>query len=349
MNAPIRLPDFYIIGAAKCATTDLASLLDNHPAIYMSRPKEPGFFCRDELANDVGLLLDHTDAFWRALDWDENFGAIVRDYGRLFAEAPAGARAGEASTWYFLSKRAPGRIRELTPGARLIAILREPTSRLISDYWFKVQGGRTCVDPVDYFYTKQAADGVRWGLYAEHLGRWLSVFPRDRLHVILFEEYTNPRTRQAVVDGVCRFLGVAPTLDAARVATSPNRTAAPRWVRLELALNMARLRFKLPGSSPPDHETRRPWGRKRRLIHAIVRAISRGNLSSERRPPAWPTELIERLRAYYSHENAGLSDLIGRDVEAIWYGRKARPWASAVPALVEPMEFPVPAPALSVG
>ena len=315
MNRPFRLPDFFIIGAAKCGTTDLASLLDKHPSIRLSRPKEPSFFCRDEMADDVEMLLWHDDEFWRSVDWNRHLDAILPAYSRLFEDIPADMLAAEASAWYFLSRRTPRRIRRLLPNAKLIAILREPAGRLISDYWFKVQGGRTCGDPEDYFYTKQATDGVRWGLYARHLRRWLSVFPRDQLHVVLFEQYIAPGTRQQVVNGICRFLGVEPSLDVARTATTRNQTAAPRSIRLELMLNLIRLRYKLPGSLPPAHEVRRPYGLKRRLIHTVVQAVSRLNLTYDRRPPAWPPQLIKGLQSYYRYENAGLSDLIGRDVQ----------------------------------
>ena len=37
-------PEAFILGAAKCATTTLADLLDLHPNIRLSDPKEPDFF-----------------------------------------------------------------------------------------------------------------------------------------------------------------------------------------------------------------------------------------------------------------------------------------------------------------
>ena len=45
-------------------------------------------------------------------------------------------------------------------------------------------------------------------------------------------------------------------------------------------------------------------------------------MSYKRRPPAWPRELLERVRTYYRFENAGLSEMIGRDVNEIWYNDK---------------------------
>jgi hypothetical protein len=320
-NRP-RLPDFFIIGAAKCGTTDLASLLDKHPTVRLGKVKEPSFFCRDDLDQDVVRFLASDPNYWRTLDWEAHLDVILREYGRNFEDIPSDVLAFEASAWYFLSRKAPGRIHEMLPNTKLIAVLREPARRLVSEYWFRIQQGSILVDPEDYFYTKQAADGVRWGLYKEHLTRWLSFFPRDQLHVILFEEYVSPHTRQEVVDGVCRFLGVERTLDATRTETDSNRSGVPRWSALERWLNLVRLRYRLPGTTSLDHQIRRPSGRKHRLIHAIVNRISAMNISYNRRHPAWPPELLERVRAYYRYENAGLSELIGRDVDAIWYGRK---------------------------
>ena len=37
-------PRAFLIGAAKSATTTLADLLNQHPHIFLSNPKEPDFF-----------------------------------------------------------------------------------------------------------------------------------------------------------------------------------------------------------------------------------------------------------------------------------------------------------------
>ena len=212
------------------------------------------------MADDVEMLLWHGDEFWRSVDWDRHLGAILPAYSRLFEDIPADAAGRRGVGVVFPLAPGPRRIRRLLPNAKLIAILREPAGRLISDYWFKVQGGRTCGDPEDYFYTKQATDGVRWGLYAKHLRRWLSVFPRDQLHVVLFEEYIAPGTRQQVVDGICRFLGVEPSLDATRTATTRNQTAAPRSIRLELMLNLSACGTSSPAPCPRPTRSGGPGG-----------------------------------------------------------------------------------------
>ena len=40
----MRLPNFLVIGAAKSGTTSLHEYLNEHPDVFMSPIKEPGFF-----------------------------------------------------------------------------------------------------------------------------------------------------------------------------------------------------------------------------------------------------------------------------------------------------------------
>ena len=71
----MSLPDFFIIGAAKAGTTSLFALLERHPDIFMSTPKEPEFFARDDL-----------------------YSKGLESYADLFEQALPGQILGEAST-----------------------------------------------------------------------------------------------------------------------------------------------------------------------------------------------------------------------------------------------------------
>lgn len=42
-----RLPNFFIVGAPKAATTALYACLDQHPLVYMSPLKEPNYFATE--------------------------------------------------------------------------------------------------------------------------------------------------------------------------------------------------------------------------------------------------------------------------------------------------------------
>jgi hypothetical protein len=45
-----RVPDFFIVGHAKCGTTALYSILRSHPEIFMPDVKEPRFFAPELLS-----------------------------------------------------------------------------------------------------------------------------------------------------------------------------------------------------------------------------------------------------------------------------------------------------------
>lgn len=110
----MKLPDFFIIGAAKAGTTSLYALLERHPDIFMPHPKEPEFFARD----------DH-------------YGQGIESYATLFEDAAPHQIAGEASTLYSLAPffgQTAARISQHVPQAKLIYVLREPVGRAYSFY-----------------------------------------------------------------------------------------------------------------------------------------------------------------------------------------------------------------------
>ena len=58
-----RLPTFLVIGASKTGTTSLHHYLSQHPDIYMSPEKEPGFFLFEgKPAVEFPMLLGHKGA-----------------------------------------------------------------------------------------------------------------------------------------------------------------------------------------------------------------------------------------------------------------------------------------------
>jgi Sulfotransferase domain len=114
----MTLPNFLIVGAAKCGTTSLYHHLRQHPQIFMPDLKEPMFF----------------------MDWE---GGVVslKDYRALFDNAQGEKAIGEASTAYLYAEEAPGRIKELLGNIKIIMILRNPADRAYSHwhYLFEVR------------------------------------------------------------------------------------------------------------------------------------------------------------------------------------------------------------------
>lgn len=119
----------------------------------------------------------------------------------LFGKLSRGSIPGEKSTSYIEVPSVAGRIRNIFPEARILAILRDPVERALSNYWFSRKHGletrslkeafidgvpppplekEVSVDPFDY---------LGRGLYARQLSDYWKLFGKDRIHVLINEEF----------------------------------------------------------------------------------------------------------------------------------------------------------------
>jgi hypothetical protein len=164
-----RLPDFIIPGVAKCGSTTLYRWLTTHERIYLPATKEPNFFSDD-------------GRYRRGVDW----------YTSLFAAAPAGSVAGEASVGYMAPEVAPvaaARIAAALPDVRLVVLLREPVARLRSHYRHEVQRGRER-RPLSEAVRDEAAPYVAQSCYFSCLAPFLDRFEREQFCIVTLEDLT---------------------------------------------------------------------------------------------------------------------------------------------------------------
>src|ERR1700751_4687440 len=115
----LRIPDFFIVGHAKCGTTALYEMLGQHPQIFMPEykwgaGKEPWYYSRDNPH-------PQTDGV-RSVAFTGRHAVTLEEYARLFADARPDQLVGEASTSYLWSATAAHRIAQARPDARIIAI-----------------------------------------------------------------------------------------------------------------------------------------------------------------------------------------------------------------------------------
>lgn len=166
----------FIIGAQKAGTTFLAGLLDQHPEICLSIPKEPQFF---------------------SFRYDRGLG----HYASQFPE-PTGSVLLDASTSYTMLRAAedldredapgnaapvPERIHALNPDAKLIYVLRDPAERAASAYRHMRKASGAPSGPVSLMACLRERPILeltsRYSVQAE---RYLDVFPRENLHFVAF-------------------------------------------------------------------------------------------------------------------------------------------------------------------
>lgn len=208
-----RMPNTFIIGAAKSGTTSLYDYLRQHPDIFMSPVKEPCYFAYAENPPEMAGPGDEAS--------NRKSGVVytMDAYRALFAGATTESIVGEASPVYLYDEDAPRLLREHCPDATLIALLRNPIERAYSHYLHLLQAGR---EPLHDFEAALDAEderveaGWEWswhyrrmGCYGEQLEHYLEYFDREQLHVYRFEELTEGPIRFAQT--VYRALGVDPS------------------------------------------------------------------------------------------------------------------------------------------
>ncbi len=179
----MTLPNFLIIGPPKCGTTALYRYLSQHPDVFMPREKEPRFL----LSHAVPTYTGPTDPLYA-----KRLVTSVTKYEELFASASRERAIGEASTLYLYTPGAEDGIRRHVPGAKLIAILRNPVDRAYSNFLHQRYLGAEPLSDFDEALRAEPARIARgWGPfwhYAE-LGRYQRQL--ERFHRV-FDSRTAP-------------------------------------------------------------------------------------------------------------------------------------------------------------
>ncbi|XP_052260668.1 carbohydrate sulfotransferase 15-like isoform X2 [Dreissena polymorpha] len=220
------LPYYYLVGAPKCGTTDLFIKMVQHPEVSRSVPKEPHWVTRrrffkdkkfhnissyfqifsmatlqivqSKLKNGYHPLVfgDHSASTL----WDNDFWTILPQFANL-TEPPI---------------TAADVIHHLNPNAKIIAMLRNPTERLYSDYLFFNQGDKspesfhkgvsvvleslkTClaINSLRHCLYKPPSSEpefhirARIGVYHQYLKEYFRVFPASQILVLKLEDYSK--------------------------------------------------------------------------------------------------------------------------------------------------------------
>ncbi|WDI40963.1 sulfotransferase family protein [Bremerella sp. P1] len=186
-------PNFFVIGAAKSATTSLCSLLQQHPNIFFSDPKEPRFY---QLPDDVR----ESKRTW---------------YEGIFLDASSTETAvGEGSVCYTFrsncaSNPIPSRIKEDHPEAKFIYIVRHPIDRIVSN-WLMVSN----TDPnkfrslnSDVVAPEYEGAFVDRSLYWSQINDYREIFKDEQILVLFYEDFR--RDPNSVLDRCFAFLGLS--------------------------------------------------------------------------------------------------------------------------------------------
>src|SRR5215210_2946911 len=272
------VPNYLYIGTSKAGSTWLFQMLSWHPQVYAYPGKNLGFF---------------STRFEKGWDW----------YVSNFKPEPQHHAIGEISHSYLASDKAPARIRELLPGAKMIVCLRDPVQRTFSDYLDRVKNGTMS----GTFEEELEHDPglINRSRYGTQLVRYFELFHRDQFHIAIFDDLAeNP---SAFATHILEFLGV----DLLPLPPKLERRVLPAGLPRSIALaggakvlstlarraGLNRLRGKVKTSRTIRNILYRPYG--------------------DDRPKIKPeTEL--RLREVFRAELELADKIAGTDLAALW-------------------------------
>ena len=290
-----KLPNFFILGAAKAGTTTLFDLLKQHPQVYLPFNKEPMFF-------------SHDDNYKRGTDW------YIRTYFQQAVNFPV---RGEATPHYlYWSEKVATRIQHLYAGSpvKFIVMLRDPVSRAYSWYWNMVKEGREELPFADALvmederlkknwdslhYTGAMTYGyMRGSCYATALAPFLDLFPiKDFLFLLqedLDKEFSESPNR------LHEFLELDPH-DTFQPVTS-NQATQPRSKRVQNWLRkQSRVRCFLLSFFPM------------RFRYAVKTRLLQSNARQAQYPRMDPG-LESELRKKFAPEVKKLAQILQRDL-----------------------------------
>lgn len=298
-----KKPNFFIIGAPKCGTTALSDYLSSHPNIFISKPKEPNFF-NDDFVN-YRSDVKHLD-----------------DYLKLFDKSTSKHRAvGEASVWYLYSSVAIRNIFRFNSNANIIVMIRNPVDLVYSlhsqavyslnederDFYkaWNLQEERkkgafipkTCLEPKILQYREV-------GKIGEQIERVYSCFPRERIKVVLFEDFVSDTL--AVYKDILSFLGVSYNGRTEFKKINPSKIYYSKLLRFGIRKTYFLLRPLIRGA-------KKMFGVE---SFGIFPALRKMNTKIEPRKPLAP-EFRKKLVEEFSEDIKKLSRLIHRDL-SLW-------------------------------
>lgn len=159
-----RIPNFFLVGSQKSATTWMYRCLVEHPQIYLPAEDEIHYF-------DIH--------YYRGVSWYQQF------YNGYKGEKVA----GDTTSSYIRDPQVPKRIADYNSDAKLIFSLRNPIDRAFSHYWHEKKKGKIAFDLSEIFENYDLFQNlIVPGFYHYHLENFYAHFPQNQILVMIYED-----------------------------------------------------------------------------------------------------------------------------------------------------------------
>ncbi len=271
--------DFIGVGAQKSGTSWVYACLYEHPEIC-APVKEIHFFSRPR--------------FEKGKDWYENH----------FRNCDQTKKKGEFSTSYLYSEVTALRIQEMYPDAKLIAILRNPGDRALSQYRNAIKAGEIKEDISFELYRAQEKSVINQGKYFEQLVRYIELFPPEQLLVLVYEDIK--KDPKAFMQNIYRFLEIDDTFEASALYKEVNIGRTPKSVCIGRIMHHIAEGLRSIGMD--------------KFVHTIRKMGLPDFIHSLNTKKSNPIAVVDKsvLAQYFIEDTTKLSELLKRDLIHEW-------------------------------
>ena len=270
--------DFIGIGAQKSATTWVYSILEDHPSVSMSVPKELDFFSRQ-----VNFLKGNT--------WYHQFFYQEKSSTTLF---------GEISPSYMRHPFSAIRAKEYNPNLKVVITLRDPVDRAFSNHLHLIR--RNKIQKKNYSFESSVDNFpsyIEQSRYYSQLQSWYRHFPRNQLLVLMQEEIKKNPNKEAMK--LYDFLGIDSNFNSSNTKKNANVSTVVKYPRIEnffriIAQLANNRRFgRVVENAKKNSLIQKIRGTERHLIHDV---------------PAMKQETKYMLMNYFSDDVLNLAKLL---------------------------------------
>lgn len=243
MSAEAPRPDTFIVGAPKCGTTAMNDYLGEHPDVFVPADKDVRFF-----GHDLTMISRLTE---------EQFLA-------RYADSQGATRRVDASVYSLLSTTAATEIKQFEPDAFIVAMLRDPVEMAYAHHaQLRYNGLGEDEDLVDFADALAAEADRRQGRrippktrvrealyyrvladYETQIARFFDVFGRDRVHVIIFDDFRADTL--GTYQRLLAFLEVDPSFAPDLSVVNPNTVTRSESLRKLSSWTPAGLKSLVP-------------------------------------------------------------------------------------------------------
>ncbi|MEF8816586.1 MAG: sulfotransferase [Salinibacter sp.] len=267
--------NLFLIGVNKAGTSWLYYLLDQHPEVFMAEAKELYFF------GEAGRAEERPDTL------DDYHGHFPFDADYQYF--------GDATVMYYRHAETADAIQAYNPDAKLLAIVRDPIQRLLSQFQYHKQLGLLN----ESTSLSEALDGrdpklLRDSHYEETLPAYTERFGPEQFRIVSLE--AGKDTPGALWATLLDFLSLpnAPRPTGEDRPENPTGSAAFRAV---YRMTVRPLRRHLPGAyrwllgSPPARTAKR----------ALLRLLGTAGSKTDLLPPDLETRLRDEFAPTYAY------------------------------------------------